>query len=219
MLPCRDQALKNQTLKLLEHPGLIAAHHLDKLGCQFERASLEAQITRRRRQDETKVYVDQVAVAVQQDVAVVTILHLNEIADQTVRSAALNKIFLRHAERLRGRRTELPFEVLEKRQLALLLHLMERHCVQDRLDQTAVVGQAQYSVGSTELDGVTIRCESGTLGIQLFRFTLRNCRYNSTARLRRCITLTCTAAPRAALVRPARSFATSRATARREVPA
>lgn len=147
--------MKNQTLKLLEHLGLIAAHHLDELGRQLKRTGLEAQITRRCRQNEAEVYVNQMAVAVQQDVAVVTILHLNEITDQTVRGTALNEIFLRHAERLRGRRAELPFEVLEKRQLALLLHLMERHCVQDRLDQTAVVGQAQYSARSIERESVT----------------------------------------------------------------
>lgn len=156
----------------------------------------------------------------QQDVAVVTILHLNEITDQTVRGAALNEILLRHAERLRGRRTELPFEVLEKRQLALLLHLMERHCVQDRLDQTAVVGQAQYSAGLIESENVTIRRDSTirTLEIQFRADPPRNLRYNSTAKLGRRATLTCTASPRAAPVRPARSFAASRATARLEVP-
>lgn len=84
--------------------------------------------------------MNQVTVAVQQNISVVTILHLDEIADQTVRGTALNEIFLRHAERFRGRRTKLPFKVLEKRQLALLLHLMERHCVQDWLDQAAVIG-------------------------------------------------------------------------------
>jgi len=44
--------------------------------------------------------MDQMAITVQENVAVVTIFDLNEIADQAVRSAALDKIPLRHAERL-----------------------------------------------------------------------------------------------------------------------
>lgn len=54
-------------------------------------------------------------VAMQQNIAIVTVFHLNKIADQAVRSATLNKVSLRHAERLWGRRAELSFEVLEKR--------------------------------------------------------------------------------------------------------
>lgn len=53
-------------------------------------------------------------VAVQQDIAIVTIFYLNEIADQAIRGTALNKISLCYSERLWGRRAELSFEVLEK---------------------------------------------------------------------------------------------------------
>lgn len=44
--------------------------------------------------------MDQMAIAVQQDIAIVAIFHLNEIADQAIRGTALNEIPLRHTERL-----------------------------------------------------------------------------------------------------------------------
>ena len=50
--------------------------NLDEFRRQLERRTLEAEIFRRVGQDETVVDVDQVAAVVQQDVAVVPILHL-----------------------------------------------------------------------------------------------------------------------------------------------
>lgn len=44
--------------------------------------------------------MDQMTVAVQQDITIVTVFYLNEIADQAIRGTALNKISLRHSERL-----------------------------------------------------------------------------------------------------------------------
>lgn len=90
--------MKNKALKFLEELGLIATHHLDKFRRQFEWTGLEAKISWRGRQNESEIYVDQMAVAVQQDIAIVTVFHLNEIADQAIRGATLNEIPLRHSE-------------------------------------------------------------------------------------------------------------------------
>lgn len=106
--------MKNKAFKFLEEFGLIATHHLDKFRRQFKRAGLKAEISWRGRQNKSEIYMDQMAIAVQQDIAIVAIFHLNEIADQAIRGTALNEIPLRHTERLWGRRAELSFKVLEK---------------------------------------------------------------------------------------------------------
>lgn len=145
MLPRGDQSLQYQILELGVSRRLIAAHDLDEFGRQLERAGLEAEIAGRRRQHEAEVDVYDVAVAVQQDVAVVAILDLDEIADEAVGRAALDEIFLGHEEALGTDGPEFPLEVLQQSQLAELLHLVQGHGVEDRLDQAAVVRQAEDS--------------------------------------------------------------------------
>lgn len=66
------------------------------------------------------------------------VLHLQQVADKAVPSTALNKIPLSRQEVLGGGSTVLLQEVVEQRQLTLLLHLMQRHSVHHRLNHPAV---------------------------------------------------------------------------------
>lgn len=72
MLPCCQKSLQDEQLEIAEHVRFLATHYIHKLLCQFERGSLEAQVPWRRRQNETKVDVNQMARVVQQNIAVVS---------------------------------------------------------------------------------------------------------------------------------------------------
>ena len=78
VLAGRHQPLQDEDLEVLEHVALLAAHDLDKLGGHLEGGALEAQVLGGAAQDEAVVDVDEVALAVQQDVAVVAVLHLRK---------------------------------------------------------------------------------------------------------------------------------------------
>ena len=133
----------------------LAAHDVDELGRQFEGRALEAEILGRRRQDEAEIDVDDVALAVEEDVAVVPVLDLDQVADERVGGDALDEIALRRQVGLRIGRAVLAQKVLEQRHARVLLDLVQRHRVQDRLDHPRVVRQHQDPVRPTTALGVS----------------------------------------------------------------
>lgn len=95
MFPGRDESLENQNFEVLEHVAALTSHHLNELRRQLEGGTLEAEILRGVRQDEAVVDVYEVAAVVEQNVAVVTIFHLDKIGDDTVSGTASDEISLR----------------------------------------------------------------------------------------------------------------------------
>ena len=78
VLPGCHQPLEDEYLEVLEHVAVLAPHDLDELGGHLEGGILEAQVLRGAAQDESVVDMDEVALAVQQDVAIVAVLHLQK---------------------------------------------------------------------------------------------------------------------------------------------
>ena len=84
MLPRRLESVTEQTTELEVRPAVHATEHLDILERELERRSLEADVPRRVREHEPEVDVDEVAVAVDQDVAVMSVFDLEEVRDDGV---------------------------------------------------------------------------------------------------------------------------------------
>ena len=97
---------------------------------QLERRALERDDARRVRDHEAKVDVDDVALGVDQDVPVVSVLHLEQVADQRVRCEALQEVQLRDLEVLHeDLRVDLPQRLVR----VLLLQRVQRYRVWDEL--------------------------------------------------------------------------------------
>jgi hypothetical protein len=94
VLSCRHEPLQDEYLKVLKHVALLAAHDFDELWRHLEGRALEAEIFGRAAKDESVVDVDDVALAVEQDVAVVAVLDLDEVGDNTIGRAALDELAL-----------------------------------------------------------------------------------------------------------------------------
>ena len=60
MFPSRYQTLQDQNLEVFKHVAALSAHDLHKLGRQFERRALEAEVFRRARENEAVVDVQNV---------------------------------------------------------------------------------------------------------------------------------------------------------------
>lgn len=84
MLPCGLEPFLEQPFELLERLAVDPAEHLDVLERELEGCGLEADVARRIRQHKAEVDVDEVAVAVNQDVAVMSILDLEQVGDDGV---------------------------------------------------------------------------------------------------------------------------------------
>ena len=69
--------MKYQYFEVCEHVAVHASHHGHELGGELEGGALEAEVLGRAGEDEAVVDVDEVTLAVQENVAVVTILHLD----------------------------------------------------------------------------------------------------------------------------------------------
>ena len=102
MLPRRLEPVAEQTTKLEVRPTVHATEHLDVLEGQLERRGLEADVPRRVREHESEVDVDQVPVAVEQDVPVVPVLDLQEVCHERVPRKRPGEVALR-ADELGGR--------------------------------------------------------------------------------------------------------------------
>lgn len=76
MLPCRLESLSKQPPELLVRLALDPAEDLDVLEWELERRGLEADVAGRVREHKPKVDVDQMAIAVYEDIAVMPILDL-----------------------------------------------------------------------------------------------------------------------------------------------
>ena len=77
----------------------------------------------------------------------VPVFNLQQVADEAVAGAALDEVLLGGEESLAVGRAELVHEVLEQRQLAVLLDLVQRDSVHHRLDHPAVVARHHDLVG------------------------------------------------------------------------
>lgn len=91
------RSLKSLVEQSSEFPQRLAvrpAQYLDVLQGQLERRGLEPDVPRRVGQHEPKVNVDQVTVAVQQDVAVMAVFDLEEIGDHGVPGQRFRKVSL-----------------------------------------------------------------------------------------------------------------------------
>ena len=75
------------------------------------------------------------------------VFDLQQVTDEAVPSTALYEVPLSGQEGLGGRSSVLLQKVVEQRQLALLLHLVEGHGVHHRLDHPAVWWQHQDLIG------------------------------------------------------------------------
>ena len=94
MLPRRLKPFFEQLLKLPKRSGLDPSKHFNILQREFERGSLESDISRRVGQHETKIDMDEVSVAVEEDVAVVSVFDLEEVGDEGVACEGFGKVAL-----------------------------------------------------------------------------------------------------------------------------
>lgn len=81
------------------------------------------------------------------DVILSPVFDLQQVTDEAVPGAALDKVPLSRQEGLGGRSTVLLQEVVQQRQLALLLHLMEGNGVHHGLNHPAVRRQHKDLIG------------------------------------------------------------------------
>lgn len=72
------------------------------------------------------------------DVIISPVFDLQQVADETVSGTALDEVPLSGQEGLGGRSSVILQEVVEQRQLALFLHLVEGYCVHHGLNHPAV---------------------------------------------------------------------------------
>lgn len=73
VFPGRYQTLKNENLEILEHVRMFTSHHFHKLRREFKRRLFKSQVFRRCRQDKTKIYMNQMTIALQQNVAIMSV--------------------------------------------------------------------------------------------------------------------------------------------------
>ena len=104
VLPAGQEGLDAQDFEVVEElrafPVRIAVHHLKELSRELKRGGLEIDASRGVGQHEPEVYVHHVALLVQQDVAIVPVLDLQEVADDAIARHALNKVAFRRVVRL-----------------------------------------------------------------------------------------------------------------------
>lgn len=81
MLPRSVEPFPKQPLELSERSRFGSSQHFDILQREFEGSRFEADITRRIREHETKVDVDEMPVTVEEDVTVVSVFDLQEVGD------------------------------------------------------------------------------------------------------------------------------------------
>ena len=108
MLPHRQVALNAEHLVVVESfrggARVVAVHHLEIFSRELERGRLKVYTSGGRGQHEVEVDVYHVSVVVQQDVAVVPVLHLQDVRQDGVPGERLDEVPLRLPEpRLAGR--------------------------------------------------------------------------------------------------------------------
>ena len=94
MFPRRLKPFLEQLLKLPKRSGLDPSKHFNILQREFERGGLESDISRRVGKHETKIDVDEVSIAVEEDVAVVSGFDLEEVGDEGVACEGFGKVAL-----------------------------------------------------------------------------------------------------------------------------
>lgn len=89
MLPRRLEPLPKQPPKLLQRLALHPTQDLNILKRQLKRRRLETDVPRRIREHEPEVDMDEVAVAIEEDVAVVSVFDLEEVTNDGVACVCL----------------------------------------------------------------------------------------------------------------------------------
>ena len=94
MFPRRLEPFLEQLLELPKRRRLDFPQYFNILQREFERGSFESDISRRVGKHETKIDVDEVSVAVEEDVAVVSVFDLEEVGDEGVACERFGKVAL-----------------------------------------------------------------------------------------------------------------------------
>mmetsp|Transcript_68226 Transcript_68226/g.162860 ORF Transcript_68226/g.162860 Transcript_68226/m.162860 type:complete len:229 (-) Transcript_68226:272-958(-) len=94
-LPRLQEPLDAQLPKVGKRPRVLPAHHLDVFAGELEGGLFERHVPRRVGKHEPEVDVHDVPVPCQQKVPVVTVFHLEEIAEDSVSRHALDEVALR----------------------------------------------------------------------------------------------------------------------------
>ena len=102
MLARRVEALAKELAELVVRRAVEAPEDLDVLQRELERRRLEADVAWRVREHEPEVDVDEVPVAVEEDVAVVPVLDLQQVRDEGVARERLGEVALCADELGRG---------------------------------------------------------------------------------------------------------------------
>jgi len=84
MLPKLEETPNHQALVVLEHLTVQAVHEIDIFLRQLEGSALEAYATRCILEHESVVNVDHVTHAVEHDISVVSVLHVEKVVVQAV---------------------------------------------------------------------------------------------------------------------------------------
>lgn len=95
MLPGRVEALLEQLLEVLPARAVEAADDFHVVQGQLERCSFKAHIPARRvGKHESKVNMNEMAIAIDQDIAVVPVLDLQQESDDGISGKGLDKVAL-----------------------------------------------------------------------------------------------------------------------------
>ena len=95
MLPRRVEALPEQLPELAVRGTVEPSENFDVFERELERRSLETNVPWGVGEHEAKVDVDEVPIAVEEDVAVVPVLDLQEVRDERVARERLGEVALR----------------------------------------------------------------------------------------------------------------------------
>lgn len=92
ILPDVFETQNEQLLELFEHVAVDAIHQIDVLLGKLERCLLELDVAGALAQDKAEVNVHDMAGRVDEQVAVVPVLDLEDVADQTVPSQTIEEV-------------------------------------------------------------------------------------------------------------------------------
>lgn len=104
-------------------------------------------MSRRNIKDEAKVNVDEIAFIADQDVAIVAILDLEDVTDDTVGSLTFDEVLTRHLVVHGVGQSKFVDEVLVKRAAIGLAHLVTTHGVGNNFDNAAYVEHLARAIG------------------------------------------------------------------------
>ena len=98
VLPRFHEAGIEQALKVFKFVAFYSAYQVNVLLSQFKRCRFKPDLARTILEHKSKVNVDHVALSVQQDVAVVPVFYVEDVAKQRVGSQRPDEVLLRFLE-------------------------------------------------------------------------------------------------------------------------